>query len=45
MAGNKSGSENVLNFFAKMYKGEEHTPATAFHGLSTVCHPECGYKD
>lgn len=43
MTEGKSDSVGIMGFFAKMYKGEEFIPDTAFNGLSTVCSPECGY--
>ncbi len=45
MAKQNSDSANVMDFFAKMYKGEEHSPDTAFNGFGTVCDVECcGYN-
>jgi len=45
MAEETPSAENTMKYFQKMYKGEELPPFTIFHGLSTKCTTECGWKD
>jgi len=40
----KATADSTLEYFQRMYKGEELSPFTIFHGIGAKC-DECGWKD